>query len=192
MNNFTDRQKQIIQVSLDLIANLGIHGLTIKNISRKIGITEPAIYRHFDSKADILMGVISKVKESSGVDLFSIEDKKLTTINLILKAFTTRAKRFTNNPSIAAVIFSEAIFENDSVLSGVIISIMEESHMRMVKIIKTGQSKGEIIDFIEAEQLAFMIIGAFRLLVTKWHMSKNSFDLEVHTEKLVKAFERLV
>ncbi len=192
MTNYTDRQKQIIQVSLDLIANSGIHGLTIKNISKKIGITEPAIYRHFDSKSDILMGVISKVKESSGVDLFTLENKTLTTKKLILKAFTTRAQRFTKNPSIAAVIFSEAIFENDSVLSGAISSIMEESHVKMVKIIKRGQGKGEIVDSIKADQLALMIIGTFRLLVTKWHMSKNSFDLNMRTKSMVNTFEKLI
>ena len=192
MTKFTNRQEQIIQASLDLIANSGIHGLTIKNISIKVGVTEPAIYRHFNSKKDILMGVISKVKESSGVDLFSLEDKTLTSTDLILKAFTTRAHRFTNNPSIAAVIFSEAIFENDSVLSEAIRSIMETSHMKMVKIIKRGQDRGEIINSIEADQLALMIIGSFRLLVTKWHMSKNSFDLEIHTENMVKTFKQLI
>lgn len=192
MANFTNRQEQIIQASLEIIANTGIHGLTIKNISKKVGISEPAIYRHFDCKTDILMGVISKVKETSGVDLFSIEDKELTTIQIIMKAFTTRAHRFTNNPSIAAVIFSEAIFENDSELAGAIRAIMDESHMKFVKIIKRGQNRGEIVDFIEAEQLALMIIGSFRLLVTKWHMSKNSFDLEIRTKKIVKAFEKLM
>ena len=188
----TNRQKQIIQVSLDLIANSGIHGLTMKNISKKVGVTEPAIYRHFDSKSDILMGVISKVKEISGVDLFSLDDNALTTKELILKAFTTRAHRFTNNPSIAAVIFSEAIFENDSVLSGAISTIMEESHTKMVKIIKRGQRKSEIVDSIKADQLALMIIGAFRLLVTKWHMSKNSFDLNMRTKSMINAFEQLI
>ncbi len=192
MTNFTNRQKQIIQVSLDLIANSGIHSLTMKNISKKVGVTEPAIYRHFDSKSDILMGVISKVKEISGVDLFSLDVKALTTKELIIKVFTTRAYRFTNNPSIAAVIFSEAIFENDSVLSGAITSMMEESYNKMVKIIKRGQSNGEIVDSIKADQLALMIIGAFRLLVTKWHMSKNSFDLNMRTKSMVNAFEQLI
>ncbi len=192
MTNFTERQNQIIQTSLDLIANLGIHGLTIKNISKKIGISEPAIYRHFESKTDILLGIISKIKESSAVNVFVITDEAQTTVDIIRNAFIGRAHRFTNNPSIAAVIFSEAIFENDSVLSGAISAIMEESHMKMVKIIKRGQSKGDIVDFIAADQLALMIIGSFRLLVTKWHMSKNSFDLEIHTENMVKAFEKLI
>jgi AcrR family transcriptional regulator len=192
MKNFTDRQEQIIQTSLDLIANSGIHGLTIKNISKDVGISEPAIYRHFESKTDILLGIISKIKENSAVNAFITTDEAQTTVDIIRKAFIGRAKRFTKNPSIAAVIFSESIFENDSKLAEAIGSIMEKSQIKIVNIIKKGQKLGEITDRIEAEQLALMIIGAFRLLVTKWHMSKNSFDLEVQTEKLFKALERLI
>ena len=192
MKNFNNRQEQIIQTSLDLIANSGIHGLTIKNISKKVGISEPAIYRHFESKTDILLGIISKIKESSAANSFDIKDETQTTVEIIRKAFIGRAKRFTKNPSIAAVIFSESIFENDSKLAEEIGSIMEKSQMKIISIIKKGQKLGEITNDIEAEQLALMMIGAFRLLVTKWHMSKNSFDLKAQTKALFKALERLI
>ena len=88
----------------------------------------------------------------------------------------------------AALLILNVVLE----LAGAIRAIMDESHMKFVKIIKRGQNRGEIVDFIEAEQLALMIIGSFRLLVTKWHMSKNSFDLEIRTKKMVKAFEKLM
>ena len=192
MTNFTNRQEQIIQASLDLIAESGIHGLTIKNISRKVGISEPAIYRHFDSKTDILLGIILKIKESLGVDLVIPVDETKNTIDIIQNAFITRAKRFTKNHSIAAVIFSEEIFEDNIQLSDAIRIIMEESQMKMIKIIQRGQKKDDIIDSIDAEELALMIIGSFRLLVTKWHMGKNSFDLEIRTEKLINAFKQLI
>ena len=192
MKNFTNRQKQIIQASLDLIALSGIPGLTIKNISKKVGISEPAIYRHFESKADILLGIIEKLKESSGVDIFASADETKNTVDIIHEGFITRAHRFTNNPSIAAVIFSEAIFRNNSQLSKAIEIIMEESQTKFVNIIKKGQNRGEIIDSIDAEQLALMIIGSFRLLVTKWHMSKNNFNLKTKTETLFNALEKLI
>ena len=39
MNNQTDRQAEIILVALELINTKGIQGLTIKNISKEIGIS---------------------------------------------------------------------------------------------------------------------------------------------------------
>ena len=53
MKQFTERQRQIIDTSIDLIGNRSIHALTIKNIAKEIKLTEGAIYRHFFSKNDI-------------------------------------------------------------------------------------------------------------------------------------------
>lgn len=46
----TERQQEIIDVALKLINNKGIQGLTMKYRSRDIGISEPAIYRHFETQ----------------------------------------------------------------------------------------------------------------------------------------------
>ncbi|MCD4664213.1 MAG: TetR/AcrR family transcriptional regulator, partial [Bacteroidales bacterium] len=43
----SDRQQQIIEESIKIIDEKGIQGLTIKNLSKAIGISEPGIYRHF-------------------------------------------------------------------------------------------------------------------------------------------------
>lgn len=192
MKQFTARQKQIIQASLDIIATSGNKNLTIKNISKKIGISEPAIYRHFNSKMDILLGIIHSIKDNRGVDYSELDIENLSYINKIRKALAVRAYRFTKNPSLAAVIFSEEIFDDKSQLSEAVAEVMDDSLQRMVNIISQGQNNGEIIDIIDAEDIGLLIIGSFRLLVTKWHMSKYNFDLVKSTEKLMNAIEKLI
>ncbi|NLB03802.1 MAG: TetR/AcrR family transcriptional regulator, partial [Bacteroidales bacterium] len=54
----TPRQTEIVETALNLINENGIQGLTIKNLSKKIGISEPAIYRHFENKIEILLAVL--------------------------------------------------------------------------------------------------------------------------------------
>ena len=39
----SDRQKEIIDVSLELIAESGIQGLTIKNLAKKIGLDRKSV-----------------------------------------------------------------------------------------------------------------------------------------------------
>jgi len=46
--------------------------LTIKNLAKKIGITEPAIYRHFDSKIHILITILDLFKKNNEL-IFSNE-----------------------------------------------------------------------------------------------------------------------
>ncbi|MBT6686787.1 MAG: TetR/AcrR family transcriptional regulator [Bacteroidetes bacterium] len=62
----------MVEVALELIANKGIQGLTIKNLAKKIGITEPAIYRHFDSKIHILITILDLFKKNNEL-IFSNE-----------------------------------------------------------------------------------------------------------------------
>ena len=59
----TERQEEIIETALELIDSDGIQGLTIKNLSKNIGISEPAIYRHFDSKIHILNTIFEMLKK---------------------------------------------------------------------------------------------------------------------------------
>ncbi|MEA1972657.1 MAG: TetR/AcrR family transcriptional regulator, partial [Candidatus Cloacimonadota bacterium] len=55
----SERQQQIVVTAIKLIANKGIQNLTTKNIANEIGISEPALYRHFDNKLEILKAVIT-------------------------------------------------------------------------------------------------------------------------------------
>jgi len=57
------RQQQIIEASIGLIDRLGIQGFTIKNLSKEIGISEPAIYRHFESKVEILSTILESFRQ---------------------------------------------------------------------------------------------------------------------------------
>ena len=83
----TDRQKEIIEASLEIIYRQGIQGLTIKNLSKSIGISEPAIYRHYDSKIDILLAILDHFK-SNGEQLFKIvSDNSDLAIQKIEKIF---------------------------------------------------------------------------------------------------------
>ena len=52
------RKEQILTAALSLIRDSGLKNLTIKNLSQKVGISEQAIYRHFENKTSILTSLI--------------------------------------------------------------------------------------------------------------------------------------
>src|SRR5512138_3726344 len=60
---FTERQKQIMDASLKLIAEEGIVAFTTKKLANAVNISEPALYRHFENKEDILSQLIIYLHE---------------------------------------------------------------------------------------------------------------------------------
>jgi len=188
----TARQKEITEVALELISEKGIQGLTIKNLAKKIGITEPAIYRHYDSKTDILIAVLDLFKQNTE-QLFEKELKhEGKAIDKIEHLFTKHFASFSATPSLVSVIFSEEIFRNEPVLIAKIAEIIDKNDKILTTIIVDGQKTGEIRSDIEATYLSTIIIGTLRLFVKKWQFSEFSYNLPREGKKLIESIKLLI
>ena len=55
------RKERILQAAADLVARNGFHGASMADIGVEAGITGSGIYRHFDSKAAILVALFERV-----------------------------------------------------------------------------------------------------------------------------------
>ncbi len=166
-----------MEVSIGIIANSGIQHLTIKNIARFMGISEPAIYRHFSSKHEILSRILGSFEDIARKELPRISGMELSACEKLRFLFRNHAEVFSLNPALAAVIFSEEIFQNEEELSRRVAAVMDFSQKAIAKIITQGQDRGEIRREISATRLALITMGTLRLLVTRWRMSGNSFSL---------------
>ncbi len=191
-NMQTDRQAQILETSMELIAHKGIQGFTIKNLSQAIGISEPAIYRHFDSKTDILIALLDNFKEMVGMmsSLFTHSDT--TAMGKIEFMFSKMLEIFAEQPAIISVIFSEEIFKNEIILKNKILEIQNLHQVNIENIIEKGQKDKNIRNDIDKSTLALMFMGAFRLLVKRWDMNSHETNLKTEGEKLIKSFKLFI
>ena len=188
----TERQQEIIETALGLIHEKGIQGLTIKNLSKKLGITEPAIYRHFENKIQILIALLDLLKTNTSVifegELYSDETAVLRVARLFEKHF----KSFAEMPSLASVVFSEEMFRNEEKLKAKITEVIEHNNKMLLTILRQGQKKDEIRTDIDAEHLAVFIMGALRLFVKKWQFAKFSFNLQKEGNKLIQSVKLII
>lgn len=58
----TIRKQQIIEATRRLITDKGMEAVTIDAIAETVGFSEAAIYRHFSSKQQILLKLISDLE----------------------------------------------------------------------------------------------------------------------------------
>jgi AcrR family transcriptional regulator len=56
------RREQILDRALDLVQRDGLANLTMKKITRRVGFSEAAIYRHFPTKAALLLGLLDRLE----------------------------------------------------------------------------------------------------------------------------------
>ncbi len=188
---FSKRQQQIIETAIKLIAEKGIQNLTIKNISKEIGITEPALYRHFDNKLEILKGIIqyfSIIMKPA----FESTQKENQPIQQIENFFFSHLRILNNNYNFAKVIFSESNFQNDETLINSINIMMNKSQQKIKSVILQGQAINEIHSEQNALNISRIIIGSLRFLVIQWTMSGMVFDLEGEGLQLWNDIKKLI
>lgn len=192
MTDFTARQKEIIGVAVKLMAEGGIQNLTMKNIAREMKISEPAIYRHFESKMDILFSMLTQFKQHSSDHLRSaraLSGPKLAQLETI---FLEHAGRFANHPHMTAVVFSEEAFQDDTRLAEQVFSIMTAADETIAEVIAEAQRKGEIRSDVPKEHLSLMILGALRLMIKRWRLSGYAFDLHQESRQVWRSLQTLL
>ncbi len=188
----TERQKEIIEAGLELITEKGIQGMTIKNLSKKIGISEPAIYRHFESKTEILLSILGNFKDMAVMLSKMMETFEATAIEKLTFMFSKMLELFSENPSIVSVIFSEEIFKNEEVLKIQMVSMLNLHAQTIEAIIQKGQQENNVRTDIDEKSLALLSMGAFRLLVKRWDLNDHNFDLTKEGEKLTGILGKII
>jgi len=188
----TNRQQEIIEVSLKLIAENGIQGFTIKNLAQKMGFTEAAVYRHYENKVQIFVAILDFFKQNFESFFTNQIQSKSTALNKIEQLFLNHFKIFTQNPSIVAVIFSEEVFRSEVILLQKFTEIMNANSEILIKMIKEGQENKEIRDDILPTNLAIMVMGSLRLYVKQWQMSNYSFDLNIKGLEIISSVKLLL
>lgn len=177
MRQLTGRQREIIEAALDIIAGQGIQRMTVKNLARAVGVSEPALYRHFKSKFNILLSILVQYR----LDLEELFEKGAQSprspMDAVSSLYREMFQGFVRRPSLSLVIFSEDLFRYDRRLSQEVSATIEMTHDRVYGMLREGALRGEVRSDIPAKQLAWMVMGTMRLLVARWRISGYSLDL---------------
>jgi len=188
---FSKRQQQIIETAIKIIAKNGIQNLTTKNLANEIGISEPALYRHFNNKREILEGIIKyfKIMMNPAFDKMEEAEKPIQQIEIFV---VTLLKILNSNCDCARVIFSESNFQNEEVLINSINIMMNKSQQKLIAIIAKGQELKEIQAGVSSLNISRIIIGSIRFIVVQWTMSGMIFNLETEGKQFWSDLRKII
>ncbi len=176
--DFTERQIEIMEAATLRIDQYGIQELTIKNLASDLSLSEAALYRHFKSKNEILLGLLTYfILEMSERIAKIIADKEKQPSELLKKVFVSQLNTFVQKPAIVSVIFSEGIFQFNKELSDKVSTMMALMQKNINALIVSGQNDGVYGKLLGADTITTIIMGSMRMVVLKWKLSGNKSNL---------------
>jgi len=179
-------------VALELIAEGGITALTMRRIAEQIGISEPAIYRHFASKENILEAILLEFLTARRQELQEIEKSSLPGLKKLEQIFQNRLKNFADKPDLAALIFREDILDAAPGCRRIVLELMDLHRHYAGLFLKASTQEGHIRADIDLAQIAFIFLASLRSLVQKWHLQKRGFALQARGKKILRALLQMI
>ena len=189
--NLSKRQVDIITASKDLIGEKGLKNLTIKNIAAKMCFSEPALYRHFKDKNEIIKALLIFHKHKIQTNVASILNSEQSAINKFKSILEFKFEHIGKNPELVMIVFSETSFQYNSVLSEVVNKMIKQRTKKIMQIIKDGQKEGSIREDIDPQQLAIILLGGIRNTILAWKLSGFKSNLQTDGKKLWVTFEKI-
>ncbi|NIS38099.1 TetR/AcrR family transcriptional regulator [Candidatus Saccharibacteria bacterium] len=188
--NTEERQKQIIDEAIKIIHQQGYTSLAIRELAKHVGISEPAIYRHFESKEEIIAGILQRMVELGNTvkhQLKDLSDPRKKIEQFILAQLDYLEK----HPAMTSVIFSENIFQHNDRLKSKLQKIVNLRSRLISQILSEARQHQQLAD-ATMEDLIVIIMGSVRMTVIEWRQANFSYSLRKRGQHLIATIEKLI
>lgn len=185
-----ERQTMIIDEAIKIIHDGGYQSLSIREIAKHVKISEPAIYRHFLNKEDIILGILNRMLDFDLLlnnNIAAAKSAKLKIRQFVLFHFEFLEK----NHEMTSVLFSEEMYNQSEILKKRLMYIIKKRKELLKSILDEAKNSGELID-VDTNELLSIVLGVIRIIVMEWRLSNFSFSLVDRGKSILKTLDKLI
>ncbi len=160
---------------------LGIQGLSTREIARRQGVSEATLFRHYKSKNVLLIAVLDYYSQFDSDIARSTELKQISPKEAIEFWVNSYVEYYENYPAITSINQSYDVLASDAVLAVKIKEIFNFRRNMLRKLIDKAKQAGELKLEIESEGLTDIILGYINYNCLKWRLDGFNFSLRDST-----------
>lgn len=181
-----ERRAEIVEAALLLAAEDGPDAVTTEAIANRIGLTQPAVFRHFGHKDAIWLGIVRTLSEllkerwdraERGLD--DPEDRLLAVVGAQLTLVQSI-------PALPRILFAWQLTGRRKGLREAVRGLMRLFHARLAGIIADGQRAGLFRSDTPADAAAWMVLGLVQATAIRWTFMDRSFAVADEGLKAVR------
>lgn len=155
----TGRAREILDAAQRIFATRGFEGASISEIAQAVGISEGAIYRHYQSKRHLLLEVLKSFYEP-GITLIREELRGIRGARARLRFLIWRQlKVFADNPGLCRLVIRE-IRANDGYYDSEFYDLNRRYASLAIEVIRQGVDEGVFLDSFSASLIRDVLYGS--------------------------------
>lgn len=182
---YLKRKERLLISAIRLLDEGGLAGVTTREMARREGISEPAVYRHFNGKAEILMAILDQFSAFDSNLTDTVRENDMPPLAAIRHICRANAAYYSGYPEIANVLFSLDLWKYDAQVEKkyeeILLSRYNLMRSLVVACIQNGEFRPDIKADVLSEILANLLISATR----QWRFLGMSYSLTERMEDML-------
>ncbi len=166
----TSRKEIILQQAMELIIENGLGGLTMSNVARRMEFTEPAMYRHFQNKQDLVISLIQRVSVCLD-DIFNQFDQNEPPEIFFPHYFEALLEYFQKVRGVTLLFLSESSFNSAQATRDELQLMFKAQNQRISSYLEKAQARGEILPDTDPTAAALVFLGTVQAITTRFLLS---------------------
>jgi AcrR family transcriptional regulator len=186
------RQEQIAQAALALVSRHGLRRLNVAGLARQVGVVPSALYRHYQSKEDVLEAVLDLISRRLLENVQAVRQESADPLECLHRLLSRHVQLICDNVAIPRVIFSEEIFSGYPRRRRRVYQIIQGYLKKVQELIREGQLQGRIRPDLAPDTGSVMFLGLVQPAAILGLMSNGAFDVAGHAEEAWRLFSGML
>jgi AcrR family transcriptional regulator len=180
----SDRKAEIVRQAIRLADETGPDRVTTQHLADAVGLSQPAIFRHFPNKSDIWLAVGQTITRD--MEAWPLDDGGDDAAGCLVGLVTRQFGYITQNPAIPAILFSRELHAGNEKLRQHFERVMAARRAGFAALIRRAQDLGQLRHSLDADDAAALILATIQGLAMRWSLENRSFDLQAEGTRLIR------
>jgi AcrR family transcriptional regulator len=176
-----ERREQIIAATLNLLARTSVESLTTRELASELGLTQPALFRHFRNRDALLLAVVEHAREELEKIVVAILDGGRPAVEQLGALGQALLEQVERQPGLPRLLFASATRSAGEVRDALRHVVAMQAAL-VGELVRQGQREGDVDAAVDAGTAATLFVGMLQALVLRW-------EIAARREPLAERFE---
>ncbi len=180
-----DRKREAVQAALQLAFKVGPAQVTTGMIATELGITQPAIYKHFPRKDDIWAAVAQHLSQRIAQNIARANEMRLAPDAYLKTLVLGHLQVIKENPALPEFMILRDTKDGHIILQDTIQAAMSAFRIAMETNVETAVKNGIFRATLNAKDATTLIFGVIQSLILRMMVTRNPDIITKDGERLL-------
>jgi len=186
----SQRKEEVFLIISQIIAEKGLSEVSTTEVAKRLGVSQPAIYKYFKSKDEMIIYFLENLKEQLS-DIIKKAKKEKDTEKRLRRIYTEHFKLLERTKILPRVVFSDVIHIGKKEKKEKLKEVVNMYREGIKEILQEGIKKGEIKS-IDPEVGARFFIGSILSTTLFWMLNNMEKSITDETESLTENLKKML